>query len=83
MSNRRYPNVSDINHRKTKEQCEACSNNAVASMRVQYSYMRGEDEVFWVCAKHIRIAKQNIHRFLAHCETKDSFIHKDKKEPQK
>lgn len=67
----KYPRCSDLKYsRKPLGECEACSLPAHFYVRVAFTYMRGDDEVYKACQRHASIAKDNIKKFLSRIETK-------------
>lgn len=76
MGHREYPQVRYETGGAPAELCEccACAERAVATTRVAYSYMRGEDEMEPVCKRHRRMAEENASRFIAHMMTKSKFV---------
>jgi len=76
MSRRRYPcyGRSERVDFDPPRECEACDQPAVGTARIQFSYMRGEDEIYAVCQRHSRMALRQVERFLAHVESKPRFL---------
>ena len=55
-------------------ECCACDKRAVKSVRIAYSYMRGEDEFEPVCKRHFKMVENEEGRFFAHMATKERFL---------
>lgn len=51
--------------------CCACHELATATVWVEFSYMRGDDEAMPVCARHAGMAGSLFSRFMSHCRTRD------------
>lgn len=67
----KYPCIGGETHMPNcKDQCEACGNPATHSVRVQFDYMRGNDEFYLVCQRHLGIARARLGQFFAHVKTK-------------
>lgn len=78
---RDYPSIGEsgpLSHHGLE--CMACSKQATHRVRVQFDYMRGNDEVYVCCARHRRIAGEKLGRFLRHVETKAVFVGQKEKE---
>lgn len=68
MSNRKYPRIGDwrpIDKRERCRPCELCKTEATYTVIVQTGWFRGDDDVYWVCPKHLREARNHLGRFLA------------------
>jgi hypothetical protein len=75
----KYPCYGGETHiPKCTEQCEACDKPATHSLRVQFDYMRGDDENYLVCHRHLEIGRKKIKQFLAHVESKPKHLEKAK-----
>ena len=59
---KKYPHFRKVAKRYREQQdncrCELCPDHAVARVEFATSYMRGEDEQFRVCQKHLEEAKK-------------------------
>lgn len=64
MSSKTYPHFRGITKRYDKvhvngrPSCELCDDKAIARVEFAVSYMRGEDEHFRVCQRHMDLAKE-------------------------
>ncbi len=75
MSRQRYPRI----HRRkwgngNAQQCECCDQPAGGFVEVEVTYMRGEDELYWVCRRHHDMAENNLSRMMAHYHSKKSYV---------
>jgi hypothetical protein len=55
-------------------ECAACDRVATEAVRIENDYMRGNDEVVKVCARHGDISRRNIRQLCAHIWTKAGFV---------
>lgn len=48
---KKYPRISATQHRpkNTSAKCYFCKEIATHKQTIEYSYMRGEDSMIWVC----------------------------------
>lgn len=88
MGKRRYPQLhsawqwEDSHHSPHKQppdptpECECCERPAIGMVRVEWSYMRGEDDVYPVCGRHLQMANKQFDRYIAHLRTKEKFLSK-------
>lgn len=67
MSRRQYPRLGHGPKERPEPQhrCCACDSPAVSSLWIEWSYMRGEDEREFVCARHGSMAGSQFNRFMA------------------
>ena len=76
-----YPSLRDFGGykgNKPKGICEACARPATGYIRVAWDYMRGNDDSYPVCQKHMSMAQSNLDQCLAHIRTKDKFMARTK-----
>lgn len=75
---RRYPHTrGDFGGApETDQECCACQSRAVATVRVAWDYMRGNDDWMPACARHRNMAENQSGRFIAHMLTKDRHVAK-------
>ncbi len=63
MSKKSYPHFRGVTRRYTKchpnnlPGCELCSEKAIGVVEFAVNYMRGDDEHFRVCERHMDLAK--------------------------
>lgn len=75
MARKQYPQLHSIRYSDAVEaDCVACERIAIATARVEWSYMRGEDEFEPVCRRHAQMAENQFKRFIAHMNTKEEFL---------
>jgi len=49
---RNYPRIGEDDPVKRPIECRACAKDATHQIRVQFDYMRGDDEIYSVCDLH-------------------------------
>ena len=75
MGRRQYPQLHSVKHvTGDGRKCSACDRPAVAVARIEWDYMRGNDEFEPVCQRHAIMVENAFRRFLAHMNTKDDFL---------
>lgn len=57
-------------------ECECCSMAATHSVRIQGDYMRGNDDFYNVCPRHLKMAIKETSRMVAHYRTKGKHLAK-------
>lgn len=72
MGRRSYPRLGSTgNFKKPRNtQCEACDEQAIGYVEVQFTWMRGDDESYKCCKHHKTMAQTELMQFLAECENK-------------
>ena len=56
-------------------ECCACDKTATHFVNIRSGPMRGTDiDTYYVCPRHIGIARKNLDRFYAHLRTKNRFL---------
>lgn len=77
---RKYPRIHSTRKYKKPSnlECEACQEKAVGTVMIEFTWMRGEDESYKVCQRHMSMANSNLDKFFVHCETKDQWVEKQK-----
>jgi hypothetical protein len=69
-----YPRIISNDKKENLAICDCCKEKATNWLRIAYSCMRGEDEVYSVCNRHLKIANEDLHKFHLHYKTKEKFI---------
>lgn len=67
----RYPDFQGWQHDpKATEPCECCDRQSIGTVRIAFSYMRGDDAFYHVCHRHMEMARNQTRRMVAHAATK-------------
>jgi chloramphenicol O-acetyltransferase len=79
MAKRRYPRIGQIEKVENNKNplCSACKEKAINYVHMQYTCMRGDDDVFSVCESHLLVIKNNFDEFY-----KDFSEEKHKRNPE-
>jgi len=73
----KYPLIGSTTGIKKPEaaaECACCQKPATHYIRWQFDYMRGNDEVYGACSRHLQMARDNQNRYFAHMRTKEKWV---------
>lgn len=76
MARREYPDHRDDGafSKPDGNECEACGQPATHWVRIAWDYMRGNDDIYKACGRHVGIARRSAGQFVAHMNTKDKHL---------
>lgn len=55
-------------------ECACCEKKPTHWVRISETHMRGEDDFYDICQRHLSMAHENIEKFFAHMRTKNKFL---------
>lgn len=74
MGKREYPRLDHTTKGGAGGECDCCDQRSTHTVWVQFDWMRGNDEKFAACARHMKMAQKDFGRFMAHHRSKEKFL---------
>ena len=66
----KYPRVGRVDSFEGFRPCACCEIGALKLIHWQFDYMRGNDEVYAACPRHLHLARNNQNQYFADLRAK-------------